>query len=189
MSNQSKKIDFVLIINIALRLFVVCTIIAAVVAGVNALTKDRIAKNEQQVINQTIREAFPEGESKITQIKNISFKDTSVNAVYKIAENEDLEGYSVICAPKGFGGEIKMMVAFDSSKSIKAVRIMNHSETPGIGDKIVNPEYASFTEQFNGKNNELKFGDGIDKISGSTKSSNAVLNGINDAISVVSALD
>ena len=79
-----------------------------------------------------------------------------------------------------------MMVAFDADKTIKAVRIMSHSETPGIGDKIENKKRADFTEQFIGCNDTLAFGvNGIDKISGSSKSSKAVLNGVNDAISVI----
>lgn len=186
MSEQKNKINVGSIVNITFRLFIVCTIIAIVVAGVNALTKDRIAENEQNVVNNTIREVFQNGD--ISEIKADIGQDSSVNAVYKISDTKDksILGYSVICAPKGFGGEVKMMVAFDSEKAVSAVKIMSHSETPGIGNKIENNNHPEFTEQFSGKKSELEFGkDGIDKISGSSKSSKAVLKGVNDAIKAV----
>jgi len=186
MSNQSSKIDVKSILNITLRLFIVCTIIAAVVAGVNALTAEKISANEQKEINDTIAKVFTEG-----KIEKISEGDSesSVSAIYGIKDSSEgsTVGYSVICAPKGFGGEIKMMVAFDYEKNIKAIRIMSHSETPGIGDKVQKDE--SFAAQFEGRSQEMTYGvDGIDKISGSSKSSGAVLNGVNDAIAALAAI-
>lgn len=187
MSKQSSKIDIGSILNITLRLFIVCTIIAAVVAGVNALTADRIAENEQKIIDDTIRGVFSEG-----SIQKLDYTgETTVDSIYMIksVSDDSVIGYSAICAPKGFGGEIRMLVAFDAEKNISAVRVMSHSETPGIGDKINKPEHSNFTEQFNGRNSELSFGnDGINKISGSSKSSNAVLKGVNDSIIAVSGI-
>ena len=184
MSKQNNKINIGSIINITLRLFVVCTVIAAVVAGVYTLTYEKIAENEQKVIDTTIRSVFPTG-----IIEKMEYADEStVNSIYAIKNEDDdsIAGYSVICAPKGFGGEIRMLVAFDSDKKINAVRIMSHSETPGIGDKISSEDHKTFTDQFKSKTGELVFGkDGIDKITGSSKSSNAVLKGVNDAVTAV----
>ncbi len=187
MSNKSSKINIKSVLNITLRLFVVCTIIAAVVAGVNSMTKDKIEANEKKVTDDTIRAVFSEGTIVDTDYEKT---ETSVNAIYKIIdEDSTVIGYSVICAPSGFGGEVKMMVAFDDSKAITAVRIMSHSETPGIGDKITSGDHADFRDQFAGKNTELSFGNGVDKISGSTKSSNAVLKGVNDAIAEIANIN
>lgn len=193
MSKQSNKFEIKSILNITLRLFIVCTIIAAVVAGVNALTADKIAQNERKVTEDTIRSVFTDG-----KIVNLNFGEnesddssTSVTDIFKICNEKDdsLIGYSCICAPTGFGGEVKMMVAFDNNKVITSVRIMSHSETPGIGDKIVSAEYEQFREQFAGKNSNLEFGKDVDKISGSSKSSNAVLKGVNDAITVIAGIN
>lgn len=186
MSKQN-KINFKSILNITLRLFVVCTIIAAVVAGVNLLTKDKILENDQKMTNEEIRKVFSDGD---IQPVDADTNETSVNSVYRIMNSSDnsVIGYSLICVPKGFGGEIKMLVAFDADKAIKAVRIMSHSETPGIGDKVQKDE--GFTSQFVGKSQTLTYGvDGVDKISGSSKSSKAVLNGVNDAISVIKTVE
>ena len=191
MSSQNNKINIKSILNITLRLFVVCTLIAAVVAGVNALTFKKIAENEQKVTDDTIRSVFSEGKIENLHFTNDSTSDSAVNDIYRIINEQDdsVLGYSVICSPNGFGGEVKIMVAFDAEKTISSVRVMSHSETPGIGDKITSADYSGFTEQFIGKNSELSFGSGVDKISGSTKSSNAVLHGVNDAVKAIGEID
>ncbi len=188
MSKQNSKQEIKSILDITLRLFVVCTIIAAVVAGVNALTADKIAENEARVISETIREVFSEGDIIDMQYSD---SDSCVSSIYKITKEADnsIIGYSVICAPAGFGGEVQMMVAFDADKAITSVRVMSHSETPGIGDKINSADEAWFTEQFAGKNSLMSFGDGVDKISGSSKSSNAVLNGVNAAVTAIAEVN
>lgn len=180
---MSGKLNVKSAVNIALRLFIVCTVIASVVASVNLITADRIAENEKKVINDTIRSIF---DYDVLNIESVGYKndDDCVKEIYRIRKDDGtLIGYSAICSPKGFGGEIRLMTAFDDGKNIIAVRVMGHSETPGIGDKIENVRTPAFTEQFVGKNEIMQYGkDGIDKISGSSKSSNAVLKGINEAI-------
>lgn len=39
-------------------------------------------------------------------------------------------------APDGYGGAIKLLVAVDSKDRITGVRVINHHETPGLGDYI-----------------------------------------------------
>ncbi len=187
MSKQN-KLNLKSVLNITVRLLLVCSIIAAVVAGVNALTVERIAENEAKVINETIRSVFVEGKITGTDYEQ---DDKSVTSIYRVDDESDgsVLGYSVICAPSGFGGEIQMMVAFDANKAITSVRVMSHSETPGIGDKINSADEAWFTEQFAGKNSQLSFGNDVDKITGSSKSSNAVLAGVNDAIAAINELN
>lgn len=184
--SSRNKIDVKSIINISLRLLIVCTVIAIVVATVNLITKDKIATNEAETINQTIRSVFKNG--KIEVVSDVNFGETSATGLYTVYNetSKDIIGYSVLCSPNGFGGKITMMVAFNSDKLITAVRIMDHDETPGIGNKIENSKETWFTEQFVGKNSEVAFGvDGIDKISGSSKSSKGVIKGVNDAIAVI----
>ncbi|MBR3996654.1 MAG: FMN-binding protein [Clostridia bacterium] len=155
----------------------------------NFLTKEKISENQQKLINDEIRNVFYEGE---IEPVNFAAENTSVTDVYRIIATTDNQilGYSVICKPKGFGGEISMLVAYDYEKTISAVRIIKHSETPGIGDKIENSKQPWFTEQFIGRSSNLTFGkDDVDKISGSSKSSAAVLKGINDATSVISGIE
>ncbi len=43
--------------------------------------------------------------------------------------------FSVI-APKGYSGEIKMLVGINMDGSVAGVRIVSHKETPGLGDAV-----------------------------------------------------
>ncbi len=56
----------------------------------------------------------------------LTVKDPSGNIAYQVITSQ-VEGYS---------GEIKFMVGVDSDGVIQQVRVLSHSETPGLGDKI-----------------------------------------------------
>ncbi len=56
----------------------------------------------------------------------LTVKDSSGNIAYQVITSQ-VEGYS---------GEIKFMVGVDSDGVIQQVRVLSHSETPGLGDKI-----------------------------------------------------
>ena len=70
---------------------------------------------------------------------------------------------------------------------VKAINILNHSETPGLGAKSTEPE---FYEQFNDKEilplkvvkGAASGADEIAAISGATITSNAVTSGVNAAV-------
>ena len=71
-----------------------------------------------------------------------------------------------------------MMVAMTEDKTVLGVKIVSMSETPGIGTKVDDAEYLS---QYAGADLSLTAAD-VDVVSGATKSSKAVLNGVIDAL-------
>ncbi|WP_303522530.1 RnfABCDGE type electron transport complex subunit G, partial [Staphylococcus pasteuri_A] len=51
---------------------------------------------------------------------------------------------------KGYAGPINLLVGVNAELSITGVRVLNHSETPGLGDKIElakNPWILSFNDK------------------------------------------
>ena len=50
------------ILSITFRLFFVCLICVAALAGVNAVTADKIAENERQEIQQALKQLIPDAE-------------------------------------------------------------------------------------------------------------------------------
>ncbi|WP_044347624.1 RnfABCDGE type electron transport complex subunit G [Dethiosulfatarculus sandiegensis] len=80
----------------------------------------------------------------------------------------------------GYHGEIAVMVGVDlAKKDITGIQIVEQSETPGLGARILNPE---FTDSFKGKpvDKELTKGD-INALSGATLSTNGVVAAVNKA--------
>lgn len=180
--NKSAVLD---VLNITLRLFAICTVVALVVAGVNSITKDRIAEQEWLKTTEALDSAFGEG----TEYVPIDFTSkNTVTSLYEARKDGECIGYGLLCEPSGFKDVIKMMVSFDGEKKITAVRVISLAETAGIGDKVKSD--PSFAEQFVGKKDSVELGkDGISAIAGSTISSKAVTKGVNDAINTMKTLE
>lgn len=154
-------------LRIAGVLFLICALTALVVAGVNAITKDKIAENSMKKMNDTVTDIFGDG---IT-VNSLDIDVTEpVTAVYEVEKDGNLLGYAVYTKPVGFKAEIEMMVGFDTDLNCKAVRIISLSETPGLGSRV---EDEKFLEQFSSDN--------FDSIAGATISSLTVKNGVDSA--------
>lgn len=93
---------------------------------------------------------------------------------------------------KGYGGKIKMLVAVSAEGKVIDFTILEHNETPGLGDKAQNPEFRS---QFSGKGAELLKVtkdpgevDNIQAMTGATISSRAVTKGVREAVEKAAGL-
>jgi len=160
-------------------LLIICFFASLTLSVTYKITHSRI---EAQAINEerdSLAEVFPGA---------TNFKDAVLDSnSYYIAEKDNKEiGYVIRVQTKGYGGLINMLVGFDINGEIKGVKILSHSETPGLGAKInevrAGEKVPWFLKQFEGKfakNLELKdTSEGIQAITGATISSNAVVSGI-----------
>ncbi len=187
MQKLNKK-EVLSILGIALRLFIVCTVIAALVGAVNYITKDIIEAHELEKTTAALDSVYNTSEiiesGALVEYSEIDTAlSASVTGIYKVTVDGEYKGHGVLCEPNGFKDVIKMMVAFDENNTIIAVRIISLSETVGIGDRVKND--PSFAAQFEGKQNSIVVGTDIKAISGATVSSKAVTKGVNDAISMI----
>lgn len=177
------------IARLSITLLLITAVIAGALAGVNAITKDRIdqiaAEKTQKALKQVL--AF-EGEAVKLEEFPESVDGVSITAVY-----ETSAGYAVQVAPSGFGGTINMMVGVDFEGKVTGISIISHSETAGLGAVAGSDTSAgrAFRGQFVGKDGELsvkKDGGDIDAISSSTITSRAVTRGVNAAIACAAQL-
>lgn len=182
MQKLNKK-DILSSLNITLRLFAVCTVIAILVASVNFVTEDRISALEFEKTTDALNDVFwvdvNEPEYKELDIECIG----TVTGAYEVLNNSETVGYGVLCEPVGFKDVIKLLVAFDSDKTVISVKVISLSETAGFGDKVMKEPW--FNEQFTGYKTNVVLGGNINAISGATISSKAVVKGVNDAISTM----
>lgn len=172
------------ILRVALTLFLITAVVAAALAGVNALTADRIAAVKAENTRRAIEAVLPGGG------EEIPFTD-STGTVSKVYAS-DL-GYAVEVAPAGFGGAIDMMVGIDREGKVLGIRIISHTETPGLGASAASENAAgeAFRGQFAGKEGTLavtKDGGEIDALTGATVTSRAVTAGVNAALACVAGL-
>ena len=102
-----------------------------------------------------------------------------INEINNVYSGNIYIGYVAEVAPKGFGGEITLMVGVNANGGIVGVKVISHKETAGLGSRVSESEYLT---KYLGANGETI--DSVDTISGATISSKAVRSGVADAISV-----
>ncbi|MCL1836302.1 MAG: FMN-binding protein [Treponema sp.] len=95
-------------------------------------------------------------------------------------------GAAASVSTKGFAGPVITLVGVSAEKMITGVRILDHSETPGLGAEAASP---SFLDQFNGKNvsDPFEVHNDVDIVASSTVTSKAVAESVKAAGLAVAA--
>lgn len=143
------------ILGLVVSLTVISGVCAAVLAYVNVITQD-----PRKIAAEKAREAA------------------------KVAVLCGEEGYAVEGRCKdGYGGDIVLMVGFrQDKKTVISYKVLQASETPGLGMKLSTPEFSG---QFAGKDatslKVKKDGGDIEAITAATITSRAVCRAIEDA--------
>ena len=175
MEKKTKNNKVLEVAVIGLKLLLICAIIAGIVSFVYDLTLKKYEANIQETKNKAIGQIFGK--------EGLDCQEVDAG-VYTVKENGILIGYCVEAAGKGFGGDIQMMVGYTADQKIVAVEIIGHSETPGVGDKVKNPDYLA---NYAGQSGELTLGTDVDKIAGASVSSRGVIAGVNAATKTLEA--
>ena len=109
------------------------------------------------------------------------------------AENTRI-AMSAVSPASGSQGTIGMMVGVDANKAVTGVSVVSHSETSGIGTKVVgnepNAAGVPVLDQFIGMSGagSLVVGKNITAVSGATVSTKGINTGVNAALAAVEAL-
>ncbi len=178
-----------------LALFAIaCT---AIVGLVSELTKERIKQQEQQhllrtlhsiiepsrydnnIANDCIMMSSPELGSEKVQTAYLARKSGKVVAVAMTST-----------APKGYNGNIDFIMAINNDGSVSGVRVLQHQETPGLGDKV-ELKKSNWITSFTGKrilsedDNRwavTKDNGMFDQFTGATITPRAVVNGVKNSL-------
>lgn len=161
------------IVNYAVLLTLFCAITSAGLAFVYKITTPKIYKHKKLTIISSRKEV-------LNLAKNFKEKNGYV-------EGYNVQGQSVgkviKIITKGYGGSIEILVGINLDNKIVGVKILNHNETPGLGNKI---EQKPFLKQLLNKTaTEVKLkkdGGKIDAITGATISSQAVIDAIRKSL-------
>lgn len=153
-------------------LFVVCVAAGSLLAIVNRATKDRIEENIVKETENALKEVFPTA---------TDFREEIKDSLWDAYNDGEKIGVVLKTSTQGYGGIIVIMFGVDNQNRVSKVKIVKHSETPGLGSKIV---LDSFLGQFKEKSSEEIFlkrdnpSGAIDAITAATISSRAVTNQI-----------
>ncbi len=140
--------------NMVITLFLVTFIASGTLGFVYELTKEPIRMVEITNTNNAIQEVVPgfDNNPYSDSYKVASDKDSLV--FYPAKKGDEYTGVAVETSTmKGFSGLIRLMVGFDMEGKIIDIAVLEHQETPGLGDKI-EKEKSDFSVQFEGKDPE-----------------------------------
>ena len=171
--------------NMVLALGVICLVCSALLGTVYAVTKAPIEASELQKVNAAIAAVTPAFDN----VPSEAVQTVEGGEIYTATNGGEPVGYAVKVSVGGFGGPLQLMVGFTPDGTVYNTSVISHSETPGLGAKIVDGSAAP-REQVKGKNpatskiSVRKDGGEIDAITASTITSRAFLKGVNAAYEV-----
>lgn len=195
------KISGKFILKVAGTLTVISLVVAFLLGLVNGVTKDKIAAIEAEKTRVAMSAVVPEG-SEFTDKLDISDavaaaaseQGGKISELYGVTNGGADAGYVMKISASGSQGTIVMMVGVDADKAITGISVVSHSETSGIGTKVVeNKPNAAGTpvlDQFIGMSGagSLVVGSNITAVSGATVSTKGITMGANAALAAVEAL-
>ncbi len=170
--------------NMFIALLVITFVASASLGGIYELTKEPIAAAKLEKKNNAIRQVIPEFDNSPTADVYKKAVDGDTLYFYPGMKGDEPVGTAVETFTNlGFSGEIKVMVGFLPDGTINDVAILEHEETPGLGDKMERKK-SEWSVQFQGKNPETfrlsvkKDGGDVDAITASTISSRAFCDAV-----------
>lgn len=179
-------------------LFLFAIIGTGIVAYTFDSTEERIADNQRRALlkslNQLVADDLYDNDiySDILYVQNSELLGTDEPVpVYRARKN----GWPVATvlapiAPDGYNGSIRLLVAIQLNGKLAGVRVIQHRETPGLGDGI-EAERSEWILGFNGKslldpqenNWKVKRDGGIfDQFTGATITPRAVVKAVKEAL-------
>ena len=167
----------------------VALLCTAISAGIFFLTKDKIdavmAAQQRELLLQVIPQDYFNNNllesAVIPQDKNL----VGIQKIYFAKKDGNVSAYAYeTTAPDGYSGDIRLLVGLDPKGEVLGVRVIEHHETPGLGDKIelrISNWILNFTHQSINENNlsewaVKKDGGKFDQFSGATITPRAVVN-------------
>ena len=139
-------------------LALIAAICTALVAATYQLTVDRIADNDTAILEQSLEPAragisYDSGisESRLVIAPPHDLPGSEAALIYRVfAKGEPVAALIAMTARDGFSGSIRILVGIDVDGVVTGVRILQHRETPGLGDKIESTR-SDWVHQFAGR--------------------------------------
>ena len=195
------KISGKFILKVAGTLTVISLVVAALLGLVDSVTRDKIAAIEAENTRIAMSAVAPEGSEFGDKMEITDALAAAASAqggklveLYPMTNGGADAGYVMKISASGSQGSIVMMVGVDADKAITGISVVSHSETSGIGTKVVeNKPNAAGTpvlDQFIGMSGagSLVVGSNITAVSGATVSTKGITMGANAALAAVEAL-
>jgi len=173
--------------NMTIALFVITAVAGLAMAAVYNVTKEPIAISQQAKINEAIKQVIPEFDVISDTILMPSDGKDSIT-IHRLLKGGQPSGFAIeTYTDKAFSGRFSLMVGFQTDGSISNIEVLEHKETPGLGNKIAIPTFKNqfkglkISDLEGGKLKVKKDGGTVDAITAATISSRAFCDAVNRA--------
>ncbi|MCE1170058.1 electron transport complex subunit RsxG [Azovibrio restrictus] len=169
-----------------LLLGVVALLASASLAWAASATRDAISAAEAKDLRDSLAQVLPDNfadNDLLADSAQVEVEGGKSLTVYRARQGESTKGAVFKVSGKGYGGEIAILMAVDRDGKTLGVRVLKHTETPGLGDKI-EASKADWIKSFDGKSLETarwavkKDGGDFDQFAGATITPRAVVNAV-----------
>ncbi|MBQ9604866.1 MAG: RnfABCDGE type electron transport complex subunit G, partial [Firmicutes bacterium] len=166
-------------------LLVIAAVAAAALGGVNAATEEKIAQRNAQTKQEAMQSVLPSASSFNEEVTvGAAIGEKAVLDSYSEGlDGSKTAGYAFSVTTSGFSSGLNLMIGIDKEGIVTGVKVVKHSETPGLGanaENVLSPQFPGKS----GKLTVIKSGTAgaseINAITGATITSNAVTTAVND---------
>ena len=199
MTKEKVHMDPKYIMELTLKLFVTCLVVAGLLGLVNSVTEGPIAAINKAKTEEAMKAVVADPDNS-TFSEALALSDEMTGAAlagggtlteaYEVQVGGAPAGHALKIVASGSQGNIEMMVGLDAEGAVTGVSIVDNAETAGIGSKGMENENGVL-DQFIGKSaadGELSVGKNVDAITGATVSTRGVTSGVNAALAVAGVL-
>jgi len=174
--------------SMTVTLLVISATASVALAGVYSLTKEKIEQAKKEKLINAIAVVVPEfNNDPGAEMMLVDCDDKDKLEFYPAKKDGKLIGFAVkTYTDKGFSGRFWIMAGFLPDGTISNTAVLEHYETPGLGDKM-DVAKSKFPIQFNGKNPATfnmkvkKDGGDVDAITAATITSRAFTDAVQRA--------
>ena len=171
-------------IHLGGTLLAVTAITGIILGVVEHYTSQAIKQVELAAKNEAFKNVMPIAQT--FEAMNKADDDFVIDIV-RAKDGSEVVGWCMTVETKSYGGPLQFIAGITKDGTVKAINILSHSDTPGLGARSTEPEfYGQFTDRTTLPLKVVKNGvsnpDEIAAISGATITSTAVTDGVNAAV-------
>ena len=178
-----------------LTLGLIGLVAAALLSGVHLATRDRIASEQQRQALATLNQLVPESgyDNELVADRfsaTVSGLETPATLYRARRDGEPVALLADVTTPDGYSGDIRLLVGIAPDGEVIGVRVLDHRETPGLGDEI-ELKRSDWIRQFSGQSlgnpradqwAADRRGGAFDTLSSATITSSAVIQAVKDVL-------
>ena len=174
----------------------IAAVCATLVAGTFTLTAPRIERNQRAFLEAQLASVIGPGRHDGGLLERVSYiadglPGTEPAAMYRVIR----DGHTVAClfavtAMDGYAGPIRLLIGIRRDGTVTGVRVLEHRETPGLGDKIEPARsdwILGFAGTYLGQPAAARWriradGGDFDQITGASVTSRALVNAVSQTL-------